>query len=131
MNRNRYNQIQHLTQDIRWESDKNTRKHHIEPSQQMSTKLKGTDKTAWRTRSANNKKDPLKKHRIETVSKKSTCLMVPTSPLFLMQLIKTNRCWFKSIVNLMCFFFIYKSLDWSQICMDIATGQYKDLVRFG
>ena len=30
--RNRYN----LTQDIKWESDKNTRKHHIQESQEAS-----------------------------------------------------------------------------------------------
>ena len=33
--RNQYNQAQHLTQDI-WESDKNTIKHHIRKSQEVS-----------------------------------------------------------------------------------------------
>ena len=50
--RNRYNQIQHLTQDTIWKSDKTTRKHHTQKtkmsalSQQVTTRLQGTDKTA-------------------------------------------------------------------------------------
>ena len=31
--RKRYNQVSHLTQDTTWESDKNTRHHHIQESQ--------------------------------------------------------------------------------------------------
>ena len=31
--RNRYNLVPHLTQDIVWESDKNTRRYHIQESQ--------------------------------------------------------------------------------------------------
>ena len=34
--RNSYNQIPHLTQDTIWESDKNTRKHYIQESQEVS-----------------------------------------------------------------------------------------------
>ena len=34
--RNRYNQVPHLTQDTTWESDKNTRKHHLQESQEVS-----------------------------------------------------------------------------------------------
>ena len=34
--RNRYNQVPHLTQDTTWESDKNTRKHHTQESQEAS-----------------------------------------------------------------------------------------------
>ena len=50
--RNRYNQILHLTQDTIWESDKNTRKHDTQKSQEVSsfqqvtTRTQGTDKTA-------------------------------------------------------------------------------------
>ena len=33
---NRYNQLPHLTQDTKWESDKNIRNHHIEESQEVS-----------------------------------------------------------------------------------------------
>ena len=33
---NRYNQVPHLIQDTTWESDKNTRKHHIQESQEVS-----------------------------------------------------------------------------------------------
>ena len=84
--RNQYNQIPHLTQDTIWESDKNTRK---------------TSHT-----NTNNRKDPQKKHRLGTVSKKenywraSTCLMVPTSPLFLIW-IKTDR-WFAWKIPYLC-----------------------------
>ena len=35
--RNRYNQVPHLTQATAWESDKNTRKHHIQESQEISS----------------------------------------------------------------------------------------------
>ena len=35
-NKTRYNQAQHLTQDTTWESDKNTIKHHIQESQDVS-----------------------------------------------------------------------------------------------
>ena len=34
--RNIYNQVPHLNQDTEWESDKNTRKHHIQESQEVS-----------------------------------------------------------------------------------------------
>ena len=34
--RDRYNQVAHLTQDNTWESDKSTRKHHIQESQEVS-----------------------------------------------------------------------------------------------
>ena len=65
----------HPTQDTTWESDKNTRKHHTQegqeasPSQQVTTRLQWTDKTAWQTQNINNKKDPQIKHCLGTVSK--------------------------------------------------------------
>ena len=34
--RNRYNQVPHPTQSTTWESDENTRKHHIQESQEVS-----------------------------------------------------------------------------------------------
>ena len=34
--RNQYNQVPYLTQDTTWESDKNTRKHHMQNSQEVS-----------------------------------------------------------------------------------------------
>ena len=34
--RNRYNQVPHLAQGTTWESDKNTRKHHIQENQEVS-----------------------------------------------------------------------------------------------
>ena len=44
--RNRYNQIPHLTQDIIWESDRNTRKYHIQESQKVSPFPAGDHKAA-------------------------------------------------------------------------------------
>ena len=35
--RNPYNQVPHLTQDTTLESDKNTRKHHIQERQEVSS----------------------------------------------------------------------------------------------
>ena len=59
------------------ESDKNTRKHHIQQrsslSQELTTKLqKQTTKYDHQTRNTNNKKDPQKNHNIGTVSLKIT-----------------------------------------------------------
>ena len=44
--RNRDNQVQHLTQDTEWERDKNTRKQHIQESQEVSPFLAGAFKAA-------------------------------------------------------------------------------------
>ena len=44
--RNRYNQVPHLTQDTKRESDKNTRKRHIQESQEISPFPAGVHKTA-------------------------------------------------------------------------------------
>ena len=44
--RNRYNQVPHLTQTTTWESDKNTRKHHIQESQEFSPSPAGDHKEA-------------------------------------------------------------------------------------
>ena len=52
--RNRYNQVPYLTRNTNWESDMNTRKQHTSLkrakrsafSQQVTTRLQGTDKTA-------------------------------------------------------------------------------------
>ena len=35
-NQNWYNQVPHLTKDTIWETDKNTSKHHIQESQEVS-----------------------------------------------------------------------------------------------
>ena len=43
---NRYNQVPHLTKDTTWESDKNTRKHHILESQKASPFAAGDHKAA-------------------------------------------------------------------------------------
>ena len=76
--RNRYNQVPHLTQDSTWESDKNTRKHHTQKSLDVSPFPAGDHKAARNRQDSmtkantkhNNKKDPQKKHRLGTVSKK-------------------------------------------------------------
>ena len=44
--RNQYNQVPHLTQDTTWESDKNTRKHHIQECQEVSPFPAGDHKAA-------------------------------------------------------------------------------------
>ena len=44
--RNLYNQVPHLTQDTTWESDKNTRKHHTQESQGVSSFPAGGNKAA-------------------------------------------------------------------------------------
>ena len=66
--RNWYNQVQHLTQDIIWESDKNTRKHHIQESQEVSPFPTAAGIRA--KTNTNNKEDSLKKYCLWTVSKK-------------------------------------------------------------
>ena len=47
--RNRHNQVLHLTQDTTWESDKNTRKHHIQESQEVSPFTTGDHNAALNT----------------------------------------------------------------------------------
>ena len=44
--RNRYDQVPQLTQDITWESGKNTRTHHIQETQEVITFQAGDDKAA-------------------------------------------------------------------------------------
>ena len=44
--RNGYNQLPHLNQDTIWESDKNTRKHYIQESQEVSHFPAGDHKAA-------------------------------------------------------------------------------------
>ena len=46
--RNRYNQVPHLTRDTIWESEKNKETTHKRSalSQEVITRLQGTDKTA-------------------------------------------------------------------------------------
>ena len=89
--KNRYNQVPHLTRDTIWESDKNTRKHRIQESQEVSRFPAGDDKAARNRQDSiiktnvKHKKDPQKKHRLGTDSKNHwrayTCLRAPTSPL--------------------------------------------------
>ena len=76
--RNSYNQIPHVTQDTIWESDKNTRKHHMQENQEVSpfpacyhkAARNGQDSMTWNTK---YNKDPQKKHCLGTV--KSFCCL--------------------------------------------------------
>ena len=75
--RNRYNQIPHLTQSTILESDKNTRKHRIQESQEFSSFPAGDHKAAMNisdsmAQNTNYKKDPQNKHRLGTVCMKIT-----------------------------------------------------------
>ena len=65
--KNQYNQIPHLTQDIIWESDTNTIKHHIHDSQEFSPFLAGDHKAAW-----NRKNSVTDKHETQKSKKRST-----------------------------------------------------------
>ena len=56
----RYNQVPHLTQDTTWESDKNTRKYHIQESQEASPFQAGDRKAA------------MNKHETKMIHKRST-----------------------------------------------------------
>ena len=65
-----------MTQDTTLESDKTQenitykRAKRLLLSQQVTTRLQRTDKTACQTQNINNKKDLQKKHHLGTVSKK-------------------------------------------------------------
>ena len=71
-NRNRYNQLPHLTQDTTWESDK-TQLNITNESQEVSPFTAGDHMAAinrrktWQTH--NNINDPQKKYRLGMVSK--------------------------------------------------------------
>ena len=73
--RNRYNQVPHLMG-----SYKNTRKHHAQESQEVSSFPAGDHKIARNRQDSltkRNMKDPQKKHRLITVSKKTVpCSLV-------------------------------------------------------
>ena len=55
---NLYNQVPYLTQDTILESDKNTRKHLIQESQEVSPFLAGDHKAAWHKQYTMAKTDP-------------------------------------------------------------------------
>ena len=72
--KNRYNPVPHLTQDTTWQSDKNTRKLHIQASQEVSLFLAGDHRAAVNrqesmTNTKHNKNYPQNKHRLRKVSK--------------------------------------------------------------
>ena len=76
--RNQYNQEPHLTHENEWESDKNSRNHHLHESQEVSPFPTGDHKAARNRHhsmaktSTNNKKYPQKKHHLGSISKKIT-----------------------------------------------------------
>ena len=69
--RNWYNQVPHLTQDITWESDKNTRKHLTQESQEVSPFPAGDHKAATNRQDSHiyNKTGQQKEDRLGTVGK--------------------------------------------------------------
>ena len=73
--RNRYNQVPHLTKATIWESDKNSRKHHVPESQKVNRRLQGCREHTRqydKHQTITAKKDPQKKHRLGMVRKKIT-----------------------------------------------------------
>ena len=59
--RNQYNQVPHLTKDTIWESDKSSRKHHIQESQEVNPFPAGGHMAVRNNRQTRNtykKKDP-------------------------------------------------------------------------
>ena len=82
--RNQYNQVPHLTWDTIWESNKNTRKHHTQESQEVSPSPVGDHKAAGKRQdnilSKTNmkqisKKDP-QKHHLGTLITQSVALFI-------------------------------------------------------
>ena len=67
--------IDTIKEDTTWESDKNTKKHHTQESQDVSSFPAGNHKAAMNRQESmtkpniNNKNDPQKKHRLGMVSK--------------------------------------------------------------
>ena len=51
---NQYNQVSHLIQDTKLESDINARKHHIKESQEVSCLLAGSHMAAITNKKSNN-----------------------------------------------------------------------------
>ena len=75
--RNRYKQISYLTLDTVWKSDTNTTKRHIQESQGVIPFPPGDHMAARHSQdnmamTNTNKKNPQKKYRLGTVSKKIT-----------------------------------------------------------
>ena len=72
--RNQYNQVPHLSQDTKWESNKiilniTNKSQEVSPSLQVTTRQQWTDGKAWQTQGINNTNDPQKKYHLGTLSK--------------------------------------------------------------
>ena len=75
--RARYNQVPHLTQDTTWESDKNTRKHHIQESQDISPFQAGDHKAAMNRQDCmTDTKDKKRIHKRSTALERSVLFSV-------------------------------------------------------
>ena len=91
--RYRYNQVPHLSQDTKWESNKitinirKTRAKRLALSLPLTTGQHWTEVKAWQTQNINNTNDPQKKYHLGTVSKNilleglNRFHCAPTSPL--------------------------------------------------
>ena len=72
--RNRYNQVPHLSQDTKWESNKVTinitnKSQEVSPFPSSEHKAAMNRRESMKTQDINNTNDPQKKCRIGTVSK--------------------------------------------------------------
>ena len=103
--RNRYNQVLHLILDTKWESDKNTIKHHRSA---LSEQVQWADAKAWQAQDIKNINDPQKKYRLRTVSK--NILLEGLNQLHCTSLnciIYTHHSFF------FCIFYLFLSLSFS------------------
>ena len=64
--RNQFSHVPHLTQDTEWESDKNTRKHHVQESQEVSPFPTGDHKAATNRHLAKTNTNNEKIHKRNT-----------------------------------------------------------------
>ena len=70
---NQYNQVPHLTQDTKCESDKNTRQHHTQESQEISSFPAG-DHNAKRNSQGNSTKKNTKHKKQNKIHKRGAVL---------------------------------------------------------
>ena len=74
---NLYNQVPQLTQSTEWESDKITRKHHIQESQEVSPFSTGNHKAAQYGKDKHPPTpNPQKKHGLEMIKNKIFVLAI-------------------------------------------------------
>ena len=106
--RNRYNPVPHLTQDTTWESNKNTRKHHIQERQEFTLFPAGDHKAAINRQDSmtdtkhKQQKGSTKNHRLGTVSKTlfTGGLETQNKPSEIERTYNIRKTWFYSIFSL-------------------------------